>query len=187
MRHPFGVVFKVESTTATKKHFTTPSEEGLTSSADGARGVSSDRPRRLTSCLVTIHLDASQKNRVSSGPPGVKADATKRDHRTGSNRPKTARTSGLVQQSVQSGSKKKEVASTECSHIAGRRADVEKGTPVIVDENCRPKDSGRQPNPTAIDVENELPQERDLSSPHKGENDDKQQCSVDLGGVKWDM
>ena len=30
MRHPFGVVFEVESTTATKKHFTTPSEEGLT-------------------------------------------------------------------------------------------------------------------------------------------------------------
>ena len=30
MRHPFGVVFKVEGTTATKKHFTTASEEGLT-------------------------------------------------------------------------------------------------------------------------------------------------------------
>ena len=83
---------------------------------------------------------------------------------------------------MRSGSKKKEAASTECSHIAGKGADVEKGTPVIVDENCRPKDSGGQPNPTAIDVENELPQdERDLSSPHKGENDDKQQCSVDLG------
>ena len=113
--------------------------------------------------------------------PRVERQA-KQDHRTGSNRPKTARTSGLVQQSVRSGSKKKEVASTECSHIAGKGEDVEKVTPVMVDKNCRPKDPGGQPNPTAIDVENELPQdERDFPTPHKGENDDKQHCSVDLG------
>ena len=59
-----------------------------------------------------------------------------RDHGTGSNRPKTARTSGLVQQTVRSGRKKKEVASTECSHIAGKGADVEKVTPVIVDKTA---------------------------------------------------
>ena len=112
----------------------------------------------------------------------MKADATKWDRRTGSNRPKTTRTSGLVQQSVQSGSKKKEVASTECPHIAGKGADAEKVTPVIVDKDYHPKDSSGQPNSTAIDVENELPQnELDLPAPHKDGNDDKQHCSVDLG------
>ena len=30
MRHPFGVVFEVESTTSTKEHVATSSEEGLT-------------------------------------------------------------------------------------------------------------------------------------------------------------
>ena len=30
MRHPFGIVFKVESTTSTKKHVTTSSEKGRT-------------------------------------------------------------------------------------------------------------------------------------------------------------
>ena len=129
--------------------------------------------------LLSDHPSGStgQKNRVSSRPPGVKADATKRDNRTGSNRPKTARASGLMQQSVRSGSKKKEVAST-----AGKGAVIEKVTPVIVDKDCRPKDSCGQPNPAAIDVENELPQdELDLPAPHKGENDDKQHCSIDLG------
>ena len=57
----------------------------------------------------------------------MKADATKRDNRTGSNRPKTARASGLMQQSVRSGNKKKEVAST-----AGKGAVAEKVTPVTV-------------------------------------------------------
>ena len=35
--------------------------------------------------------NTGQKNRGSSRPPRVKADATKRDHRTGSNRPKVDR------------------------------------------------------------------------------------------------
>ena len=119
-----------------------------------------------------------QKNRVSSRPLEVKADATKRDHRTGSNRPKTARTSGLMQQSVRSGSKKKEVAST-----AGKGAVAEKVTPVAVDKDCRPKDSCGQPNPAAINVENELPQdELDLATPYQGVNDDKQHCSIGKGG-----
>ena len=30
MRHPFGIVFEVESTTATKEHVTTSSEKGST-------------------------------------------------------------------------------------------------------------------------------------------------------------
>ena len=118
-----------------------------------------------------------QKNRVSSRPPKVKADATKRDHRTGSNRPKAACASGLMQQSVRSGSKKKEVASTVSKGVV-----AEKVNPVIVDKDCRPKDSSGQPNPAAIDVENELPRDKlDPPVPHKGENDDKQHCSIDLG------
>ena len=59
----------------------------------------------------------SQKKRVSSRSPGVKADATKRDHETGSHRPKTAQTTGLAQQSLRNGYKKKEVASTERPHL----------------------------------------------------------------------
>ena len=122
-------------------------------------------------------VSTGQKNRVSSRPPRVKADATKRDHRTGSNRPKAARASGLMQQSVRSGSKKKEVAST-----ASKGAVAEKLTPVIVEKDGRPKDSSGQPNPAAIDVENELPQEElDPPAPHNDEDNDKQHCSINLG------
>ena len=54
--------------------------------------------------------------------------------------------------------------------------------PVTVDKDCHPKDSSGQPNPAAIDVENELPRYKlDPPAPHKGENDDKQHCSIDLG------
>ena len=102
----------------------------------------------------------------------MKADATKRDHRTGSNRPKTARASGLMQQSERSGSKKKEVAST-----AGEGAVIGKVTPVL-----DPKDSCGQPNAAATDVERELLQdELDPPAPHKGENDEILLCSIDLG------
>ena len=52
------------------------------------------------------------KNRVTSRPAKVKADATKKDQRTGSYRPKAARASGLIQHSMRGDSKKKEVAST---------------------------------------------------------------------------
>ena len=125
--------------------------------------------------------NASQKSRAASRPPVVKPDTTKRDHRTGSSRPRTARTSGLVQQSVRSG-KKKEVAPTECFHTAGKETGSEKVTPIIVDDNSRPKDSGDQPNPTSIAVENELlHDENDLSSPRKGENGDTQQRLIELG------
>ena len=113
----------------------------------------------------------------------MKVDATKGDHKTGSNRLKTARTSGLAQQSVRSGSKKKEVASTERSHIAGKGIGVEKVIPTTVEKNHLLKDHGGQPNPTAINVEDEWPQNEQYSPvPHKGENADKQRCAfVDLG------
>ena len=96
-----------------------------------------------------------QKNRVSSRPPRVKADATKRDHRTDSNRPKAdrpkaARASGSLQQSVRSGSKKNETASA-----VSNGAVAEKVTPIRVDKDCRPKDACGQPNPAAIDIEND--------------------------------
>ena len=117
----------------------------------------------------------SQKNRVSSRPPRVKADATKRDQRTRSNRPKAARTSGLMQQSERSGSKKKEVASS------GSKGTAAKVNPTIVDKDCHPKDLSGQPNPAAIEFENELPRDKlDAPAPHKGENDDKQHCAIDL-------
>ena len=120
----------------------------------------------------------------------MKVDATKRDHKTGNNRPKTARTSGLAQQSVRSGSKKKEVASTERSHIAGEGIGV-KVIPTVVDKTrfskimvANPiqlpsmlKKSGRKMN-----VEEEWPQkEQGFPVPQKGENADKQRGAfVDL-------
>ena len=103
----------------------------------------------------------SRKNRVSSRPPRVKADATKRDHRTRSNRPKAARASGLMQQSERSGSKKKEVASTVSKGAAA------KVNPIIGDKDCHPKDSSGEPNPAAIEFENELPRDKlDAPAPH---------------------
>ena len=128
--------------------------------------------------------NTGQKNRGSSRPPRVKADATKRDHGTGSNRPKvdrpkSARASGLMQQLVRSGSRKKEIAST-----LSKVAVVEKTTLVTVDKDCCPKESCGKPDPTARDVENEVPQvDLDPPAPHNGqngENDDKQHCSIDV-------
>ena len=117
----------------------------------------------------------SRKNRVSSRPPRVKADATKRDHRTRSNRPKAARASGLMQQSERSGSKKKEVASTVSKGAAAKL------NPIIGDKDCHPKDSSGEPNPAAIEFEHELPRDKlDAPAPHKGENDDKQHGAIDL-------
>ena len=156
-----------------------PKLKNLESPGRNLKSFFHDRPE-----LLVDHPsgDVSQKNRASSRPAGVKANATKRDHRTRSNRPKTALTSGLVQQTVQSGSKKKEAASTESTHIAGKGAGVAKLTPATVEKNHFPKDPGGQPNPTAINVENELPQdERGFPTPHMSENDDKQHFSVDLG------
>ena len=65
---------------------------------------------------------------------------------------------------------------------AGEGAVIGKVTPVLDDKDCRPKDSCGQPNAAATDVERELLQdELDLPAPHKGENDEIQLCSIDLG------
>ena len=115
----------------------------------------------------------SPKNRVSSRPPRVKADDTKRDHRPRSNLPKAACASGLMQQSERS--KKKEVAST------GSKGTAARVNLTIVDKDCHPKDLSGQPNPAAIEFENELPRGKlDAPAPHKGENDDKQHGASDL-------
>ena len=116
----------------------------------------------------------SRKNLASSRPPRAKADATKRDQRTRSNRPKAASASDSMQQSERSGCKKKEVAST-----FSKEADV-KVNPIIVDNDCHPKDSSGLPNPSAIELKNELPRdELDAPAPHKGENNDKQHSAID--------
>ena len=162
-----------------QRKFLMPKLKNLGSPGRNLKSFFHDRPE-----LLVDHPsgDLSQKKRVSSRPPGVKVDAAKRDHKTGSNRPKTARTSGLAQQSVRNGSKKKEVASTERSHIAGKGTGVEKVIPTAVDKNHFLKDHGGQPNPIAINVEEEWPQnEQGFPVPQKGENADKQRGAfVDL-------
>ena len=115
----------------------------------------------------------SRKNRVSSRPPRVKPDDTKRDHRPRSNLPKAARASGSVQQSERS--KKKEVASN------GSKGTAARVNPTIVDKDCHPKDLSGQPKPAANEVGNELPRGKlDALAPHKGKNDDKQHGTSDL-------
>ena len=156
-----------------QRNFLMPKLKNLGSPGRNLKSFFHDRSE-----LLGDHPSGStgRKNRVSSRPPKVKADATKRDHRTGSNRPKAACASGLMQQSVRSGSKKKEVDSTVSKGAA------EKVNPVIGDKDCLAKVSSGQPNPAAIDVENELPRYKlDSPEPHKGENDDNQHCSIDLG------
>ena len=155
-----------------QRKFLMPKLKNLGSPGRNLKSFFHDRPE-----LLVDHPsgDLSQKKRVSSRPPGVKVDATKRDHKTGSNRPKTAQTSGLAQQSVRNGSKKKEVASTERSHIAGKGTGVENVIPTTVDKNHFLKDHGGQPNQTAINVEEEWPQnEQGFPVSQKGGNADKQ-------------
>ena len=116
------------------------------------------------------------KNRVTSRPAKVKADATKRDHKTGSYRPKAARASGLIQHSMRGDSKKKEVASTV---IQGT---VEKLTPAIGNKDCHLKDSRGQPDSAATDVEELLPRyQPDPPVSRKCANNDKQHGSLELG------
>ena len=93
----------------------------------------------------------SRKKAASSRPPRAKADATKREQRTRSNRPKGARDSGLMQQSERSSAKKQEVAP-----ILSKEADA-KVSSIIVDKDCHPKDASEQPNPVAIEFKTKLP------------------------------
>ena len=157
-----------------QRKFLMPKLKNFGSPGRNLKSFFHDRPE-----LLVDHPsgDLSQKKSVSSRPPGVKVD-----HKTGSNRPKTAPTFGLAQQAVRSRSKKKEVASTERSHIAGKGKEVEKVILATVDKNHLLKDHGGQPNSTAVNVEDEwLQDEQDVSTPHKGENADNQRCFVDLG------
>ena len=93
----------------------------------------------------------SRKKTASSRPPRAKADATKREQRTKSNRPKGARDSGLMQQSERSSAKEQEVAP-----IPSKEDDA-KVSSIIVDKDCHPKDASEQPNPVAIDFKTKLP------------------------------
>ena len=100
----------------------------------------------------------SRKKAASSRPPRAKADATKRDQRTRSNRPKVASASGLMQQYERSSGKKQEV-----TPILSKEADA-KVNSIIVDKDCHPKDSSEQPNPVAIEFKNELSRD-ELNAP----------------------
>ena len=76
---------------------------------------------------------------------------------------------------MRNGGKKKEVASTERSDIAGKGTGVGKAIPTTVDKNYFLKDHGGQPNQTAINVEEEWPQnEQGFPVSQKGGNADKQ-------------
>ena len=135
-----------------QRKFLMPKLKNFGSPGKNLKSFFHDRPE-----LLVDHPSGnlSQKKRVSSRSPGVKADATKRDHKTGSNRPKTAQTAGLAQQSLRNGCKKKEVASTERPHIAATGTGAGKATPATGDKNYFLKDHGDQPNQTAINVEKE--------------------------------
>ena len=138
-----------------QRKFLTPKLKHLGSPGGNLKSFFHDRSE-----LLVDHPsgDLSQKKKAPSRPPGVKVDATKRDHKTGSNQPRTARTSGSAQQSVRNDSKKKEVAPTERSHIAGKGTGGEKLTPTSFEKNHSLKNDSGQPNPTAINVEEEWPQ-----------------------------
>ena len=93
----------------------------------------------------------SRKKTASSRPPRTKADATKREHKTKSNRPKGERDSGLMQQSERSSAKKQDVDPIP------RKEDEAKVSPIIVDKDCHPKDASEQPNPVAAEFKMKLP------------------------------
>lgn len=92
----------------------------------------------------------------------MKVDATKRDHKTGSNQSKTVRTSGAAQQSAPNDSKK-EAAPTEHSRITGKGTDGGKLNPTSIEKNHSLKNDGGLPNPTVINVEEEWTKRTKLS------------------------
>ena len=94
---------------------------------------------------------ASRKKTASSRPPRTKADATKREQRTKSNRPKGERDSGLMQQSERSSAKKQDVDPIP------RKEDEAEVSPIIVDMDCHPKNASEQPNPVATEFKMKLP------------------------------
>ena len=109
--------------------------------------------------------NTSRRKVASSRPPRAKADATKLDQRARSNRPKTASASRLMQQAERSGGKKEEVVLI-FSKEAGSKVN-----PMIGDKNRQPKDSSGQPNPTTIELVNEVPlDDLDAAALRKDEN-----------------
>ena len=112
--------------------------------------------------------------RLHPRPPRAKADATKRDQRTRSNRPKVASASGLMQHSERSSGKKQEV-----TPILSKEADA-KVNLIIVDKDCHPKDSSEQPNPVAIEFKNELSRdELNASASRMSESHNEQHGAFD--------